>query len=151
MEHLGRKGVIVPRAVKEIVKQRVGSAETVTEELRTEVVRTYSWHELESAEKVNFEDAVEMIKEANPLGANALFETIDIVDFRSDDLMGQFKDGRYLVAKKLLSNRDETLATLVHEVAHEEGGDGEKGHVAALESIWSNIVGKLRDLVDEVA
>jgi len=32
----------------------------------------------------------------------------------------------------------------VHEVAHRAGGDGDKGHVANLERIWSGIVSRLR-------
>ena len=146
LEHLGRKGVIVPKALSHIVKKTLGSIEKITEELRGEVLATYSWHDLTAEEKTYFEESVSMIEEANPMGCNDIFGNIDIVDFKSDDLMGQHKDGRYLVAKKLLADRDELLATLIHEVAHDAGADGDHDHVAALESIWSNVVSKLRDL-----
>jgi hypothetical protein len=36
------------------------------------------------------------------------------------------------------------LSTLVHEVAHHAGSDGEKNHVSEIERIWSGIVQGLR-------
>ena len=151
IEHLGRKGVIVPKGLGNVVKKTLGSREKISEELRGEVLQKYGWHELEQDEKLVFEETVAMVEEANPLGDNEIFGRIDIVDFRSEGLLGQHKDERYLIAKKLLSDRDELLATLIHEVAHDSGMDGAKSHVAAIEAIWSNIVSKLRDLVEELA
>jgi hypothetical protein len=46
--------------------------------------------------------------------------------------------------KKRLATFDDALEVLVHEVAHQKGGDGDKGHVTAIESIWKSIVSSLR-------
>jgi hypothetical protein len=69
---------------------------------------------------------------------------VDVVSFRSPNLEGMFKDGRVLISRDRLANRAKTLEVLVHEFAHRQGGDGEKGHVAAIEGAWSDIVEKLR-------
>jgi hypothetical protein len=145
LEHLGKKGVVVNKTMQRIVEQDKGSMELVSKELREEAVRTYSWHELSEEDKSSLESAISFVR----IGAESdlALSNIDIVDFRSDTLQGQFKDGRYLIAKDHLEDRDLTLEILVHEVAHECGADGDKGHVAAIEGIWSRIVKHLRDSV----
>ena len=144
IEHLGKRGVVVKPQLQKIVQQRLGSPDKVAQELREEVTKLYSWHDLDFDEKHNFESAIDYIKIGTEDDSLSL-SNFDIVDFRSGDLMGQFKDGKYLIAKKHLANRDVTLEILVHEVAHENGGDGDKNHVAAIEHIWCKIVKHLRD------
>jgi hypothetical protein len=68
---------------------------------------------------------------------------VDVADFRDEAIRGMHKDGRELLAKKILADRNLTLRVLVHEVAHRNGGDGEKGHVSNIERIWSGIVAGL--------
>ena len=75
---------------------------------------------------------------------------LDVVDFRDEKISGMFRTdlngSRILIAKKVLINRDNTLETLVHEVAHKVGGgDGEHSHVTNIEYIWSGIVARLTD------
>jgi hypothetical protein len=146
IEHLGKRGVVVKPHLQKIVQQRLGSPEKVAQELREEVTETHSWHDLNLDERHNLESAVDYIKIGTGDDALSLSD-FDVVDFRSDDLMGQFKDEKYLIAKKHLADRDVTLEILVHEVAHEHGGDGDKNHVAAIEGIWAKIVKHLRDSV----
>jgi len=142
IEHLGRRGVVASKPLKAVVEQKVGSLFLVQKELREEVLHTYSWGDLTAEEKTNLEDAIALIDEPDVLSK------ADVVDFRDEKLQGQWKDGRYLIARGQLADRDETLCTLVHEVAHEVGADGEKSHVARIEALWTRIVGKLRDKVE---
>ncbi len=140
LEHLGVNGVITPKPLAAVLQKVIGSVDTVRENMRQEVVKTYSWSELEEGEKNNLEEAIELVNKAT----STSLSDIDVVDFRSNTLQGQFKNGRFLLAKKDLNNFDELLTTLVHEVAHLSGLDGEKGHVASIERIWSKIVSFLR-------
>jgi len=73
-------------------------------------------------------------------------DIVDVVSFRSTELEGQFKNGRILVARSMLASRRGTLAVLVHELAHRKGLDGDKGHVAEIERIYSDLVERLRVL-----
>jgi hypothetical protein len=58
--------------------------------------------------------------------------------------MGQFKERKILIAHKYLSDPNETLRILIHEVAHRMGADGDKGHVNTIENIWKGVVAQLR-------
>jgi hypothetical protein len=140
MEHLGKKGIVVSSGLGAVLGRLLGDAEAVKKSLREEVTRIWSWSDLDATEKSNLETAIGLV---NP-SARIDFLDIDVVDFRSAALYGQFKDGRQLLARSVLASRQETLATLVHEVAHRTGGDGDKSHVAEIERIWAEIVEKLR-------
>ena len=72
---------------------------------------------------------------------------VHVVDFKSDVLNGlHTADGVVSLARRVLSDRDETLRLLVHEVAHKRGHDGAKAHVQEMERIWSGIVSELRNV-----
>lgn len=138
VEHLGKIGIVAPAPLRAILAEQIGSLDKVLANLRTEIVKTYSWHELDVFERASVENAIRLAKH----GAEVELSIVDVVDFRSD-LMGQFKDGRIAIARKFLASPRETLATVVHELAHRAGGDGDHKHVAAMEEIWSKIVDAL--------
>lgn len=140
LEHLGKKGIVVPTALGAVLAQRLGNPEDVKKALREEVTRLWSRGDLTSVEKSNLESAIALIKPSAP----CTLDEIDVVDFRSTSLLGQFKGGRQLLSRPVLASRQETLATLVHGVAHRTGNDGGKNHVAEIERIWAEIVERLR-------
>jgi len=137
VEHLGRQGIVVHKGLGAVLGSVLGSPETIREQLRNETVRKYGWHELDDVEKESLREAIELV------GTVGL-DGIDVADFRDGRTMGLYENGRILLAKKNLNHKDVTLETLVHEVAHREGGDGSHSHVATIERIWSGIVSKLR-------
>jgi hypothetical protein len=140
IEHLGKKGVVVSKPLATVLANVLGSTNTVKEELRKEVLHKYSWHELSPEERTSLTEAVSLINAVESF----TLDTIDVVDFRSEDLMGQYKEERICIARKYLQDPNETLRILVHEKAHEDGADGDKGHVWRMELIWKGIVANLR-------
>lgn len=138
VEHLGVHGVVCSEPMAAVLARTVGDVKTVHDRLRKEVVHTFASEELEPEEQLVLQGAVDLVAMVEPVGA------VDVVAFRSDSLMGQFKDDRSLIARRLLRDRAKTLETMVHEVAHRQGHDGDKAHVARIERIWSGIVEKLR-------
>lgn len=136
IEHLGKVGVVVPKGLRLTLEKVLGSVQTNKEKLREEVTRTYGWHELTADDKAHINRALDLI---NPVEAVTL-DSVDVTDFRDDNIRGMFRDGRILLARKILSDRNLTLRVMVHEVAHRAGGDGEKAHVSNIERIWSGIV-----------
>lgn len=136
IEHLGKKGVVLPAGLRVLVSKNIGSLEEVKRRLSEEVKKTCSWSDLSQAEQKNLERAVELVGVVSACTIN----DVDVVDFRSSSLLGQHKNGRYLLARKILADRSSSLETLVHEVAHNSGADGDKGHVAEIERMWAGIV-----------
>jgi hypothetical protein len=143
IEHLGKRGVIVPKQLGVVLAKKLGDITTVKEALRKEEVKRYGWGELTTEEKAALTQAIEMICWAEPL----TLDDVEVVDYRSETLMGQYANGHITLARKYLGDPNETLAILVHEVAHRQGNDGDKGHVARIETIWKGITANLRRLL----
>jgi hypothetical protein len=143
VEHLGVRGIVTPKGLGAVIATVVGDVEKVKKEKSNEVLRAYGWHELEAQEQDELVDGLSLIERSKTVEGD-LLAVVDVVDFRSAKLFGQFKDGRVLVAKRLLADRRELLATLVHEFAHRAGGDGDKGHGMEEERIFGGIVDFLR-------
>jgi hypothetical protein len=142
IEHLGARGIIAPESLAALLSTVIGDADKVKNRLRTEVKQTYSWADLTMVEQDTLLDSIAMVDLTEPLE----LDIVDVVSFRSAELEGQFKDGRILVARSMLASRRGTLAVLVHELAHRKGLDGDKGHVAEIERIYSDLVERLRVL-----
>lgn len=140
IEHLGKKGIMVSKQLGAVLAKKLGDAFTIKSKLSKEETSRYGWSDLSDVEKTILSEAVGLINEVETLG----LDNIEVVDFRDEKIMGQLKDGRILLARKHLTDPDETLATLVHEVAHRQGSDGEMGHVRRIETIWMVIVRNLR-------
>lgn len=140
LDHLGKKGVVVGEALANVLS--MPTAAQVKEALREETTARYGWSDLTEEERRNLTEAIDLINLSGV--AKASLDHIDVVDFRSPDLLGLFKDGRTLLSRQRLSDRNVSLMTLVHEVAHHAGSDGAKDHVATIEAIWSGIVASLR-------
>lgn len=146
IEHLGRRGIVVSKPLGALLAETLGSKEELQRQLREEVTRVYSWRELSIDQRSNLTDNITLIAQACALSSTTALSLglVDIVDFRSETLSGQYKDGRTLIAARILDDRDETLATLVHEFCHRLGGDGEKSHGHAVQCLWRDIVKYLR-------
>jgi hypothetical protein len=148
VEHLGKRGVIVPKAMRSVLEQTLGSVSKNKEKLSKETQKLYGWHELSNVEKASLERALFLVAGVEPVA----LADVDVADFRDPKIRGMFvPDGdsgsRVQLKKEILSDPVLTLRVLVHEVAHKAGGgDGEKDHVSNIERIWSGIVSKLMKL-----
>jgi len=141
VEHLGKRGVVVSKPLGALLATTMGTKDEIQKQMREEVVKTLSWSDVNDDQRKALFDALMLVSSVRP---ECKLDLIDLVEFRSATLLGQFKNGRILLASKLLDDPHELLATLVHEYSHREGGDGEKGHVMAIENLWRDIVKHLR-------
>lgn len=142
LDHLGKKGVVVSESLASVLSLKMPSVEKVKEALREETKAKYGWHDLNDKEKASLTDAVLLINQSGVLELE--LDTIDVADFASEDLRGLYKDGRVILARRLVEDPDECLAVLIHEVAHSAGGDGDKYHTATIERLWCGVVSYLR-------
>ena len=136
LEHFGRTGVVVNPAMRAVLESSMGTLAKVQADIKNEVTRTYGWHELTETQRANLTRAVTL----TALGAPVDMTEINVVDFRSADLEGTFANGGIQVSVKMTDDAAKCLTVMVHEVAHRSGSDGEKGHIAQIEHIWSTIV-----------
>lgn len=143
IEHLGARGIVTPAPLAATLSKVLGDINTVKERLKNEVKERFSWSHLSQDERENLDRAVTLVNTQAPL----TLDDIDVVSFRSADLGGLFKDGKVLVARRLLVSRKETLKVVVHETAHRKGIDGDKAHVAEIERIWAGIADQLHESV----
>jgi hypothetical protein len=144
VEHLGKTGIVCPKPLRHVLEEKLGTVTANKAKLAKECVKTFGWHELSTDEKANLERAIALVNGVTPL----TLDDVDVIECRDPKILGLFSNGRVQLVKRILSNRNESLATLVHEAAHRiGGGDGEQGHVANIENIWSGIVARMTDKV----
>ena len=144
VEHLGKTGIVCPKPLRNILEEKLGTVATNKTKLAKECVKLFGWHELTTDEKANLERALFLVNGVTPLK----FEDVDVIECRDPQILGLYSNGRVQVVQRILSDRNVTLETLVHEAAHKlGGGDGEHTHVANIEKLWSGIVARLTDKV----
>jgi hypothetical protein len=135
--HAGLRGVVVPAALKKVLEPEI-SAKKLIEKLNTDGIGAFSWDALTETEQENLFWAIEQLQ---PHVDADLLDRINVVEFQNAIIMGNanIKTGKVNLAKKILSNKMQTLSTVVHEFAHiaSSAGDGEKSHVAAIEQFWT--------------
>jgi len=136
IEHLGARGVVCPKALLAVLQAELGNLDTARQKLADMPSKQYSLADLTELERANLERAIRLVTPHE----SVTLESVDVCDFRRDDIQGLYRDGRKMLSKGILKDRAATLQALVHEVAHKYGADGDKGHVAKIEQIWSNIL-----------
>jgi hypothetical protein len=145
LAHFGRKGVVLPRPLARMLQRFMGmegGIEGVKKALGTAISAHHSWLDLSEEQRGNLEWAIGMVASA---GVDVPMSVLDIVSFQSATRQGLWNGKKVCLSMSALDSRDIALVVLVHECAHRssEKGDGEKGHVAEIERIWSGIVASL--------
>lgn len=139
VEHLGKRGIVVSKPLGSILAQTFGAKDDLLKSLEKEVTRTLSWGDLSLEDRAKLTDAIRVVNEVEPVDLS----DVSIVEFRSDQLLGQYNNGKILISQRCFE-RDEVLLTLIHEVAHRKGEDGEFSHVDKVQEIWAQVYRNLR-------
>jgi hypothetical protein len=147
-ESFGWTAVRVPKALADAFSTRLNSDSyadfrkniglstyrEMIDEMRDSVAETYATDSLNEGEVSNLAWAT------NVLASVDVTVTPTIVKFvREGEILGLYKCGEIFLAKSLLTDKVETLSTLVHEYSHTFGGDGTIAHSTAIESLWTKI------------
>ncbi len=140
IEHFGKRGIVVNKSLNAILSgSKLGSYKDVHESLSNEAINFYSWTELSDHQKQVFEFSTDILTKVCGISLSE----IDIVSFRSKNILGIFKGGRIQISIIVLNDVMQTIRTLIHEYAHNAGGDGDKGHIENVEKIWMEVVREL--------
>ena len=141
VEQYGARGVIVQKSLNQILVSTMGTADEAVKKLQAQVTKTLAWHELSLEQQRVLDGAIRLLGKHLP---ECSLNMIDVVKFNNPNMCGRFSEGRVLVSDTILYDFEETLATLIHEFAHQHGGDGERSHVTAIEKTWCAVVKELR-------
>jgi hypothetical protein len=144
LEHAGVKAVPVPKVLLETLKAGGLDANVAKEKNLRSPSRVWALQDLTVPERASLQWAVRMAAHACGCEPSALFERLRVVDFPAPALLGLHRGDDVCVARKLLGDRFELLATLIHEYGHDFAPDG-KGHVAAIERMWTRLTMKITE------
>lgn len=145
LDHVGARGVVVSDTLKKVLERKVKSAVEVHRELATAAEKEWSWHDLEKEERAVLGELTTLVHEATTewrgmWSVKPLLDRLRVVDFKKESILGtcEPKTGVVKIARRLLVDAEEALATLVHEEAHaiSAASDGTKQHLDMIERIW---------------
>ena len=140
LDHMGRKGVVLNASLAALLKKELPAKETIQAELRREVTERVQLGDLDESEKDVLLRGLSLGRAATGLDVGALTQ---IVIFRDANLRGLHKAGEILIARKMLRDLGQFVVTLLHEYAHEFGGDGDKSHVDHLQAYMERLINRM--------
>ena len=145
VEHFGKKGITVSKAVKNIIEKHAGKLDDIISQSALNVKARYGWCDLDQEEKNNVTKAFGLVLSVEKWLS---LDHLNIVDFAGETIKGsaEIKGGEIKqinLARKILKNKADLLLTLVHEVAHKYGGDGDNEHERQQLRILSEIGAQL--------
>lgn len=136
LEHFGMRGVVLPPTLVKVLQRVMPSPFDIRRNKNREVTRRYSLDELTAQERKHFQDAMEIMA---LIGVHAEAR-VCVVDFQDPLLEGLHKGEEVLVSRYCLGQYGRTLILLAHELGHDHGGDGSKGHVDAIQAILEKVL-----------
>jgi hypothetical protein len=151
--HYGRIGIIASSATCAFFEDHPTlSLKSLRAAKRNDVTATYGLSDLTYAERAVYQAAIETIAPTlNSMGITPIAPRLSLVDFQCGDVLGLHRFDReesvhqVLVARRTLDSLPRFLQVLVHEIAHDFGGDGEVAHERAEGEIFSKVISRLLD------
>lgn len=144
-EHYGKRGIVVAEDFAKLLAQ--------DDALRLDAVRAahgksvttrFSWSDLTGGEAMTYRKVLALVEAAAAaLGYKPVEDRLTIVAFGDENLQGLHKDGALYVSRACLASVADFVRVLVHEVAHDRGGDGDKGHEEAEGRLFAHIIAAL--------
>lgn len=148
--HFGKTGLIRPKGLVSFFQGHPElDLETLRSSHRAEVTAIYEFLDLDESEQEVLELAVELIEPAAKRHAlSKVHPRLRIVDFSDPDILGTHKYDDDLVpmirlSRKVLASLDQAIRILVHEVAHDNGGDGSVSHERTEGLLFGTIISDL--------
>jgi len=133
--HFGRTSVEVSPEVHRTITAELDSMEDVQEKMSEDIKHTYNLDELYDAEV----DNLRMIHDLMELN------DVHVVDFYDPNRNGLYSDGSIHLARDILADKQQLIATTVHEATHQEGGDGTREHRDAMQYKFADIILRLME------
>jgi hypothetical protein len=102
-------------------------------EMQDAVEVTHTLSDLTAEERGNLDWSISLLSRVG-VSVNP-----EIVTFFRSDLLGLYRGGKISLSRSILTDRNETLGTLIHEYSHGWGGDGSIEHTRKIEETWVKV------------
>jgi len=137
MEHLGKKGVVVSETLKRALRDEFDEPEVMLKK-HSQGFALVQLHDLSEGERAALTAACARIDVVVP----GTSDRVVVGEFNDKDILGMWmgEERKLRLSRQVLTDQWECLKTLVHEACHDEGGDGDVGHVKSEEKTWANLV-----------
>lgn len=141
VRHYGIRGTVTTVILSKLFHSVKGGLDEHIKKLAAQPTRIYKPEELTAEESgvLNIAIAILTSDEVIDLPVPPIFAA----DFRDKRTLGLFRTYDILISRSSLSDLPETIATLLHELAHHYGGDGQFEHVRAMETMAGKALAKL--------
>ena len=145
---LGRDPVFVDARLLKVLERGGLQLDALNHSEDTDKKRSYEFHELSEREAGSLTKALLRVRAIEPwVNKN----NVKVVDFIGPKIRGVYRGlAEINLARKILSDDKVTVATLVHEAAHKYGDDGTAYHREGEERIFSAIIGKMENEIEEL-
>jgi hypothetical protein len=149
--HLGKIGLITtPELCSFFSEHPQLSIEKLRAERRADVAHFYCQYDLTREERTVLVRTLRLVEPtAKALGITPVAPRLNVVDFRDDAILGTHAYDeensvfRINIARKNLDSIESTIRVLVHEAAHDCGGDGSADHQHMEARLFSRIITEL--------
>jgi len=147
-EFVGKRGIVVSTLMMKLVYRVAGTLATFKKRSGEATRKVIQRSDMSESEWSNIERALALIKSVGDFGLN-----IRIVEFNNENLRGTYREGdsRIDLSRKVLSNFNDTLKVLVHEICHAQGGDGSHDHGEAQLDLMIKIIAVQAQMIPEAA
>lgn len=102
-------------------------------EMQDAIEATHTLSDLTADERSNLDWSIALLSRVD-VNVNP-----EIVTFYRNDLLGLYKGGKISLSRSILTDKQETLGTLIHEYSHGWGGDGSISHAQKIEETWVKV------------
>lgn len=142
--HFGKRGVVVGKQLGALLNHHYGDYEVMEKELRTVKTEVIPHDSLEPDEKSRLLRAMQLVHMAVREETFDSFQRkVEVCMFADPKVLGTFvRDdfGTHVrLSRGVLADFHDTLEILVHEYAHQYGGDGTVYHERQIEKLWGAI------------
>lgn len=140
----GRRGVVSSNLVRAMLSMRGLDGDKIRKKIDLEPVLFHNIDSLPASQRDNLDRSIRLVQSALPSWS----PHIRVADFRTAEVHGYYEaeeNNRITLARHVLDEFEDTLITLVHEVAHVSGTDGSLDHNETQLALMARIV---RGLVD---
>jgi hypothetical protein len=140
LEHLGLRGVVLPRALVVCLKRALPPVETLQREMARAVKERYALEDLTDAERKNFLGALDLLAD---VGVDLRGRAV-VVQLGDATILGLHQGEEIQISRAILGDWGQTLMVLIHEAAHDLGVDGSMSHVNREEALVVKVFNRLR-------
>lgn len=154
VEHFGLKGIVVPQDLHKVLQHSFGTTEEILKKAVNDNGCYVTLDELTDSERQNVKKAFNLLYLADVVSLDRLERTVKVFAYRSPDAplgtyhANKLEDGvaEIRINHNQVGSLKAFLGTLIHELAHDYGRDGSKGHVSKEEQIWRSVFGTMAEM-----